>query len=122
MTQDEVVNELEKEYQIVTIINLVAFDTLPTGRLYTAVKQARKESFNNRERIVIIAPTGLAKTFADQPHDILIPLQKYIQHHDISHYFIVVVTNIKDLADELEHIHKKYNPREEHSLECRFYQ
>jgi len=122
MTQTDVITELEQQYQIISTINLIEFDTLPTGRLYTCVRQARKECFNDNERIVVLAPNGLQKTYADQPHDIIVQLEKYLQHHDISHYFIVVVTNIVGLPDELAQVHALYNPRESHQLQCRFYQ
>jgi hypothetical protein len=122
MTQNDVINDLEQQYQIVSTINLIEFDTVPTGRLYTCVRQARKTCFADNERIVVLAPKGLQKTYADQPHDIIVQLEKYLQHHDISHYFIVVVTNIDSLPNELAQVHELYNPHELHKLQCRFYQ
>jgi hypothetical protein len=105
-------HRLQTQYQIDNFIDLTEFDNLPKGKLYTALRRLHKEVFADNERVVFVANQPLKKSYADQPHDILISLQEYVQHHDIPHFFIVVVTDIKSLPEELEYVRKRYNPQE----------
>ena len=112
MNLEKIKQELQQTYQLVDFINLQEYDHLPTGRLYTTLQKIHKEAFANNERIVFIAPSTLKKSFRDEPCDILITLQKYIQNHDIPHFFIIIASNIESIDQELDYIHKKYNPKE----------
>jgi hypothetical protein len=109
----QIKHRLQTQYQIDNFIDLTEFDNLPKGKLYTALRRLHKEVFADNERVVFVANQPLKKSYADQPHDILIALQEYVQHHDIPHFFIVVVTDIKSLPEELEYVRKRYNPQEE---------
>lgn len=113
MILERVKHRLQTQYQIDNFINLTEFDNLPQGKLYTALRRLHKEVFADNERVVFVATSPLKKSYADQPHDILISLQGYVQHHDIPHFFIIVVTNIESIPAELEYVRKKYNPHEE---------
>ena len=113
MILERIKHRLQTQYQIDNFINLTEFDQLPKGKLYTALRKLHKDVFANNERVVFIASTPLKKSYSDQPHDILISLQEYIQHHDIPHFFIIIVTNIPMVPEELEYVHKRYNPQEE---------
>lgn len=106
-------HRLQTQYQIDNFIDLTEFDNLPKGKLYTALRRLHKEVFADNERVVFVANQPLKKSYADLPHDIIISLQEYVQHHDIPHFFIIVVTDIKLLPEELEFVRKRYNPQEE---------
>jgi len=113
MILERIKHRLQTQYQIDNFIDLTEFDNLPKGKLYTALRKLHKEVFADNERVVFVATGPLKKSYADQPHDILISLQGYVQHHDIPHFFIIVVTNIESIPAELEYVRKKYNPQEE---------
>jgi hypothetical protein len=112
MILERVKHKLHSQYQIDTFIDLAEFDQLPKGKLYTALRRLHKEVFADNERVVFVATGTLKKSYADLPHDIIISLQEYVQHHDIPHFFIIVVTDIKSVPDELEFVRKQYNPQE----------
>lgn len=116
MILERVKHRLQTQYQIDNFIDLSKFDQMPRGKLYTALRALHKEEFANNERVVFVATGVLKKTYNDQPHDILIALQEYVQHHDIPHFFIIVVTDIESIPAELEYVHKRYNPHEEHPM------
>lgn len=111
MTLDAVKAELQAQYRIENFITLRDYDLLPTGRLYTQLRRCHKVVFDDDERIVFVAE-NLKRTYKDQPCDIITALQQYIQHHDIPHFFIMVLTNIEDMPEQLDYVHKKYNPQE----------
>lgn len=113
MILERIKHRLQTQYQIDNFIDLTEFDNLPTGKLYTALRRLHKEVFADNERVIFVANQPLKKSYADLPHDILISLQGYVQHHDIPHFFIIVVTNIKSVPEELEYVRKRYNPQEE---------
>jgi hypothetical protein len=113
MTLDQIKNQLQTQYQIDHFIDLAEFDQLPRGKLYTALRRLHKPEFANNERVVFVAVGSLKKSYIDQPHDIITALQQYIQHHDIPHFFVIVVTNNRSIAQELEYVRAKYNPQEE---------
>lgn len=112
MTLNDVKSTLQSQYQIDHFIDLKQFDPDLKGRLYNCLRKIRKESFADQERIVFIAQQPLVKSYADQPHDIVSLLQQQIQHHDIPHFFIIVVSNIDTIAEELEYVREKYNSKE----------
>lgn len=112
MTFNEVKLGLQQTYQLVDFVDLQEYDQLPTGKLYTRLQKMHKDAFADNERIVFIAPVTLKRSFSDEPCDILIVLQKYIQQHDIPHFFIIVVSNIQSIEHDLDYVHKKYNPKE----------
>ena len=113
MILDRVKHRLQTQYQIDNFIDLTEFDQLPKGRLYTALRRLHKEVFADNERVVFVACGNLKKSYGDQPHDIIIALQEYVQHHDIPHFFIIVITNLASVPEELEYVRKRYNPQEE---------
>lgn len=118
MTLDEIKNQLLAKYTIEHIINLDQFDPDKKGKLYNCLRKIRKSSFADQERIVFIAKDPLTKTYADQPHDIITLLQQNIQCHDIPHYFVIVLTNIPTVKEELEYVRVKYNPQEKLAIAC----
>lgn len=122
MTLERIKQRLQIQYQIDNFIDLAEFDNLPTGKLYTALRRLHKEVFADNERVVFVASRPLKKSYGDQPHDILISLQGYVQHHDIPHFFIIVVTNIDSLPGELEYVRAKYNPQETLPMTHIFYE
>lgn len=116
MISERIKNQLQKQYQIDHFIDLTEFDQLPRAKLYTALRRLHKPEFANNERVVFIATGLLKKSYADQPHDIIVSLQQYVQHHDIPHFFVIVVSNNKLIAQELEYVRAKYNPQEERPM------
>lgn len=116
MTLDEVKARLQKRYQIENFIDLAEFDNLPTGRLYSALRKCHKIEFADNERLVFVAGSPLKKTFEDQPHDIITVLQQYLQHHDIPHFFVIVLSNIPTMKTELKYVHSTYNAREPEAI------
>jgi len=121
MTLDGIKQQLHVQYQIDTFIDLSEYDHLPKGKLYTALRKLHKEVFADNERIVFIADKSLKKSFNDQPHDIITVLQQYIQHHDIPHFFVIVISNIESMANNLSYVQKLYNTQEVSSIECIYY-
>jgi hypothetical protein len=121
MTLDGIKQQLHAQYQIATFIDLLDYDHLPKGKLYTALRKLHKEVFADNERIVFIANKSLKKSFDDQPHDIITVLQQYIQHHDIPHFFVIVISDIKSMADDLSYVQKLYNIQEVSPIECIYY-
>ena len=75
MSLEKLKQDLQKQYQVINFIDLLDYDHLPKGKLYTALRKLHKEQFNDNERIIFIASDSLKKSFADQPHDILTILQ-----------------------------------------------
>lgn len=112
MILERVKHRLQTQYQIDHFIDLAEFDQLPRGRLYTALRKLHKPVFADNERVVFIASGPLKKTYADQPHDIITALQEYIQHHDIPHFFVIVITDKESIPAELEYVRRIYNPQE----------
>lgn len=112
MTLEHVKNQLQRQFEIDNFIDLAEFDQLPRGRLYTALRRLHKPVFADNERVVFIATGALKKSYADQPHDIIHALQEYIQHHDIPHFFVVVITDNASIPGELEYVRTRHNPQE----------
>lgn len=112
MILERVKHQLQRQYQVEHFIDLAEFDQLPRGKLYITLRRLHKDVFADNERLVFVAVGALKKSYADQPHDIIIALQQYIQHHDIPHFFVIVITDIKSVPSELEHVREKYNPQE----------
>jgi homoaconitase/3-isopropylmalate dehydratase large subunit len=121
MTLDQVKEQLQAQYQIENFIDLSLFDQLPTGRLYSQLRRCHKTVFADNERVVFVIANNLKKTYTDQPNDIVTVLQQYIQHHDIPHFFIIVLSNINDISQQLNYVHKMYNPQEKISITHRMY-
>lgn len=113
MILERVKHRLQTQYQIDHFIDLAEFDQLPRGKLYTALRRLHKPVFADNERVVFVATGPLKKTYADQPHDIIIALQEYVQHHDIPHFFVIVVTDKAAIPEELEYVRRMYNPQEQ---------
>ena len=111
MTLDEAKADLQTRYQIDHFIDLKQFEPDLKGRLYNCLRKLRKESFADQERIVFIAKQPLIKSYADQPHDVISMLEQNIQHHDIPHFFLIVLSDIQTIAEELEYVRVKYNPQ-----------
>jgi hypothetical protein len=112
MTLDEAKSSLLLQYQIDHFIDLKQFEPDLKGQLYNCLRKIRKESFTDQERIVFVAQRPLIKSYADQPHDVISMLEQNIQHHDIAHFFLIVLSNIDTIAEELEYVRAKYNPQE----------
>ena len=112
MILERIKHRLQTQYQIDHFIDLKQFDPNLKGRLYNCLRKVRKESFANHERIVFVAQQPLVKSYADQPHDVISLLQQQIQHHDIPHFFVIVVSDIDTIAEELEYVRAKYNSKE----------
>lgn len=121
MSLEKLKQDLQKQYQVINFIDLSDYDHLPKGKLYTALRKLHKEQFNDNERIIFIASDSLKKSFADQPHDIITILQQYIQHHDIPHFFVIVLSNIKSIAQDLLYVQQLYNMQEVNSIGCIYY-
>jgi hypothetical protein len=121
MTLDGIKQQLRAQYQIDTFVDLLEYDHLPKGKLYTALRRLHKAVFADNERIVFIANKSLKKSFNDQPHDIITVLQQYIQHHDIPHFFVIVISNIKSMPNDLSYVQKLYNTQEVSPIECIYY-
>lgn len=113
MNIEEVKTQLNDKYQIENFIDLSEFDNLPTGRLYSKLRRCHKVEFADNERVVFVIPNNLKKSYIDQPYDIVTVLQQYIQHHDIPHFFIIVLSNSLDIPEQLEYVRKMYNPQEQ---------
>jgi hypothetical protein len=116
MTLDSIKQQLRAQYQIVDFVDLQEYDQLPEGHLYTKIKTCHKDRFEDNERIVFVATSALKRSYADQPCDILITLQKYIQQKDIPHFFIIMLSDVDSIRSDLDYIHKKYNPKEIDSI------
>ena len=112
MTLDEAKSSLLLQYQISHFIDLKQFEPDLKGQLYNCLRKIRKESFADQERIVFVAQRPLIKSYADQPHDVISMLEKNIQHHDIPHFFVIVLSDIDTIAEELEYVRAIYNPQE----------
>lgn len=112
MSLERIKHQLQRRYQIENFIDLAEFDELPAARLYSQLRKCHKPVFSDNERLVFVAMHPLKKTYDDQPHDIITTLQQYIQHHDIPHFFVIVVTDIKSVPGELEYVRARYNPQE----------
>lgn len=122
MSLERVKHQLQRQYQIDNFIDLVEFDNLPTGKLYTALRKLHKDVFKDNERVVFVADNSLKKTFTDQPRDIITVLQQYIQAHDIPHFFVIVVSNIDTIGAELIYVHQLYNKQEETPITHIYYE
>ena len=112
MSLERIKHQLQRQYQIENFIDLAEFDELPAARLYSQLRKCHKPVFSDNERLVFVAMHPLKKTYDDQPHDIITTLQQYIQHHDIPHFFVVVISNIASIGEELKYAHKIYNRQE----------
>lgn len=112
MTLDEAKSTLLLQYQIDHFVDVKQFEPDLKGRLYNCLRKIRKESFADQERIVFVAQRPLIKSYVDQPHDVISLLEKNIQHHDIPHFFLIVLSDIDTIAEELEYVRAKYNPQE----------
>jgi hypothetical protein len=121
MILERIKQKLHAQYQIDNFIDLSEYDHLPKGKLYTALRKLHKEVFADNERIVFIANTSLKKSFDDQPHDIITILQQYIQHHDIPHFFVIIISNIRSMTEDLLYVQKLYNMQEVIPIECIYY-
>jgi hypothetical protein len=121
MSLEKLKQDLQKQYQVINFVDLSDYDHLPKGKLYTALRKLHKKQFNDNERIIFIASESLKKSFADQPHDVITILQQYIQHHDIPHFFVIVLSNIKSIAQDLLYVQQLYNAQEVNSIGCIYY-
>jgi hypothetical protein len=113
---ESAITDLSAQYTVTDIIDLNKFESRPQKELYYRVESCKKDVFENHERILILVPSTLKKTFVSVPADILIDLQKYIKEFDIPHYFLIVVTDIPTIKKDLNFLKRYTNDTQE--IEC----
>jgi len=118
MTLDQLKQQLFAKYTIEHCINLDEFDPNKRGKLYNCLRKIHKPNFDDQERILFVAEKSLTKTYADQPHDVISMLEQNIQHRDIPHFFIIILSNIDTIKEELEYVRAKFNPQEQLPIVC----
>jgi hypothetical protein len=112
MIINQIKSKLGTQYVIDHYIDLAEYDTKPVSELYLRIQLCKKDEFGETERIVFIAAQPLKKTFGDLPCDILNSVQRYIQYFDIPHFFVIIVSDVETIAEDLEFLRANYNPQE----------
>lgn len=113
---ESTITNLSAQHTVVDIIDLNKFESQPRKELYYRIESCKKDEFENTERILILVPSTLSRTFESVPADILIDLQKYIKEFDIPHYFLIIVTNVPTIKKDLNFL-KRYT-NDTHDIEC----
>ena len=60
-----------------------------------------------------MADNALHRTIEDHVPDIMIELQQHISYYNIPHYFVIVVSNIKTIAQDLLYLKNRYYLQED---------
>jgi hypothetical protein len=92
------------QFDVIEIIDLNTFDTLSQKDIYEQLVPLYKETFKDNERIVFHCMSPLEHKFTDMPAETLIQLQKTLVYIDIPNFFCIIVTNNKDLQQELNYV------------------
>ena len=116
MTQNKEVllNTLSNKFNIVGIVDLLYCES--NNCLYTEIKKYDNYVFQKDERLIVIADNRLKKTFDDLPADIISVFQQYIRDCNVPHFFIIMLTNISSLKEDLEYTHNKFYYQETESI------
>jgi hypothetical protein len=93
-----------EQFDVIKIIDLNTFDTLSQKAIYDQLVPLHKKIFKDNERIVFHCMYPLVHKFTDMPAEALIQLQKMLVYVDIPNFFCIVVTNNKDLQQELNYV------------------
>jgi hypothetical protein len=93
---NKLITILQKKYSVVGIINLSETDTL-----VTKLGEFANKEFDVDERLLVIADKSLPTTYEGEPPDILPDFQMYVRDANIAHPFILVLTDIDNLAEHL---------------------
>lgn len=111
MTNDlqDTVNKLEEEYNIVGRFYYSNFFT-PNGRrdLHNWLESCWQERFEPKDRLLVIQDVSEVYEYDDLPGMVVTALQKTAAKIDISNCFIVVVTQNKNISNELTQANQLY--------------
>jgi hypothetical protein len=98
------IDSITNQFDVIKVIDLNELDTRPQKDIYDQLKPLYKKIFRNNERIVFYCFSPLFRKFSDLPADTLIQLQKMLVYIDIPNFFCIVVTNDKNLQEELNYV------------------
>ena len=116
MKYQAVIDQLTQQYQIIGRVDLREFDQQQEKRLFSRLDQLCRPQYLEQQRIVVVADNALHRTIEDHVPDIMIELQQHISYYNIPHYFVIVVSNIKTIEQDLLYLKNRYYPQEERPM------
>ena len=111
MSYNEELEKLRSQYCILDCFDLSDYEG-PQKKLFGALAAYRDPVFKDNERLVFIADRSLTTTFENYPPDILVELQQHIHYYNIPHFFLVMLTNIDNIAEYNIYLQQKYYKQE----------
>ena len=101
-----------KQFDVIKLLDLNALDTGSQKDIYDQLKPLYKETFKDNERIVFCCLSPLSRKFTELPAEALVHLQKMLVYIDIPNFFCIVITNDKELQQELNYVCEQYATNE----------
>lgn len=106
----ELIKNLKQVYTIVKIIDLLSCEQ--NNNLVSVLSDLKNYEFKENERLLVVADKNLQKSYSNHPADILTIFQQQVRYLNLSHYFIIVLSNIKSVKKDLNYLHKIYYSQE----------
>ena len=106
MILEQVQQVIPKEFNVKGFLNLSELSK--DAELYSALAKLKEDVFEDFTRIVFYHSDPLIYTFADLPADSLIQLQKMLVYIDIPNYFCLLVTDNKNISEELIYVNNNH--------------
>lgn len=118
MTLQKLLDVLKNKFTIVGTIDLLHCEK--NNCLVTEVNLFKNRVFSKNERLILIIDNKLKKSFDDMPVDILKNLQLYIKNNVIPHPFIIAVSNIPTIKEDLNLVHNMFFYQEDQPISTIF--
>lgn len=106
----ELIKNLKQVYTIVKIIDLSSCEQ--NNNLVSVLSDLKNYEFKENERLLVVVDKNLKKSYSNHPVDILTIFQQQVRYLNLSHYFIIVLSNIKSVKEDLNYLHKIYYSQE----------
>ena len=105
MTLDQAIDQYQKDYTILDVINI----QVSPSELQQRLLAIKKDSYSTLERILVVQHNSDVYEYADAPGRNIIDLQRIVAGLDISNFFVTVLTGNPDVALELEQVRQEYS-------------
>lgn len=103
-------HDIYLEYNIIGTIHISNFFKANGSNIvFNQLKALHRDSYDHRDRIVVVYDQPDRYTFVDHPGDAITALQKYLTQLDITNCFVLAVSSIPSVADDCEHVRKLYS-------------
>lgn len=110
----DIIQQLDQQYQITNVYNISDFFFLPSSTLYCELHRLRQDCFPDNYRFIFTCTDNLPDELVEL---FLIKLQKCLDFVDISNFFILVVTNKPWIEKFLNNLPTILNTSDPHAIQ-----